>query len=237
MEHAQRIDDLPVQVDVQAVLAQLRIGSESPAVSRVKVLADRMQDTVRPRALYRPCDVESNDRDVVRIGGVEFTSRTLAALLNATRRVFAYVVTCGSDAEFQLPSDSGAFERVALDAITNQLLRQGCLVFEKQLSQRYGLGQTATIGPGAGDGILWPVEQQRALFELLGDTQASIGVTLTEDYMMLPMKSLSGLLFTTDSGFRSCQLCTSPDCGMRDASFDQCVRDGLADGKPMSAIR
>jgi len=203
MEQAQRIDGLPVQVDVRDVLAQLRMGSDSPAAPRVKDLAERIQETVQPRALFRPCVVESSDRDVVRISGVEFASTTLAALLNDTRQVFAYVVTCGPDAEFQLPSDSGAFERVALDAISNHLLRQGCLVFEQQLSQRYGLGQTATIGPGAGDGTLWPVEQQHALFELLGDTQASIGVTLTEDCMMLPMKSLSGLLFSADTGFRS----------------------------------
>ena len=50
-------------------------------------------------------------------------------------------------------------------------------------------------------------ELQRALFELLGDTRASIGVTLTERLVMVPVKTVSGIFFANDEGFAGCHLC------------------------------
>ncbi len=237
MSDEKRIDDLRVRVDIQAVLAQLRMQPDSPAGPRVTVLVERVEQTVRPKALYRACQVTSSDAGRVKINGVEFHSRTLAALLQSIDQVFVYVVTCGPEASAPLPANRGAFERLAHDAISNQMLRQSCHEFERRIAQQYHLEGTATLGPGAGDGVLWPIEDQRALFSLLGDTETSIGVSLTDDHMMLPMKSLSGVLFATDNGFRSCQLCTSHGCGMRDAPFDSRVWQALANGsaRPLSS--
>jgi hypothetical protein len=66
----------------------------------------------------------------------------------------------------------------------------------------------------------WPLDEQRQLFDLLGDTQELAGVCLTESLLMLPTKSVSGILFETESRFESCQLCPRVRCRARGAPYE-----------------
>jgi predicted transcriptional regulator len=67
----------------------------------------------------------------------------------------------------------------------------------------------------------WPIEEQKPLFVILGDVETSIGVRLTENLVMVPTKSISGIYFPTEISFYSCQLCPRKDCISRKAAFDQ----------------
>ena len=71
----------------------------------------------------------------------------------------------------------------------------------------------------------WPTEEQARLFALLGDTRQLIGVELTDSLLMVPTKSVSGILFSTDSGFVSCQLCPQEQCHERRAPYDNSLYD------------
>ena len=66
----------------------------------------------------------------------------------------------------------------------------------------------------------WPLEEQRVLFELLGETRKTIGVELTESLFMVPVKSLSGIVFTNEEGFASCQLCPREGCPGRRVPYE-----------------
>jgi hypothetical protein len=74
--------------------------------------------------------------------------------------------------------------------------------------------------PGSGDASVWPIEQQGPLFSLLGDVTGAIGVELTDSFLMVPNKSVSGVRFATEIDFRSCQLCHREGCPSRSAAFD-----------------
>ena len=78
------------------------------------------------------------------------------------------------------------------------------------------------MGPGQLD---WPIEQQRELFSLLGHVKDSIGVALTESSMMVPRKSISGIIFPTEETFVTCQLCQRNKCPSRKAAFDRAVSE------------
>ena len=67
----------------------------------------------------------------------------------------------------------------------------------------------------------WPIEEQGPLFRLLGDVEASIGVRLTRNLLMLPAKSISGFYFPTEVSFYSCQLCPRKRCESRKAKYDE----------------
>jgi hypothetical protein len=71
----------------------------------------------------------------------------------------------------------------------------------------------------------WPLREQRPLFALLGDTEALVGVRLTDSCLMLPNKSVSGIRFPTEKHFESCQLCPRPDCPGRRAPYDADLYD------------
>ena len=232
MQQSQLLDDLHVRIDEQEVLQWLRIRPNSPAVPHVSSLLERVRAATRPRALYRECSIDRHESDGIWIEGLKFSSPALAVLLGSSDRVIAYVVTCGRELDAVVPQDGSSLEKLALDTIGNLILQASCQEMEQRIAERHGFGMTGRIGPGAGDGELWPIEQQAELFGLLGDTASTIGVELTKDHLMLPIKSFSGFLFATEDDFSACQLCQSQECPMRESAFSPALRSALAQGKP-----
>ena len=50
------------------------------------------------------------------------------------------------------------------------------------------------MSPGASEKYVWPIEQQKELFSLFEYVEKLIGVKLTDSYLMIPNKSVSGFL-------------------------------------------
>jgi hypothetical protein len=85
----------------------------------------------------------------------------------------------------------------------------------EHLGASYGATGLSSMNPGSGNARLWPLGQQRPLFNLLGDVEQAIGVRLTPSLLMHPNKSVSGIFFPSEVHFESCQLCTREDCPRR----------------------
>jgi hypothetical protein len=77
------------------------------------------------------------------------------------------------------------------------------------------------MNPGSGPADTWPIRQQKELFSLFGDVEAAIGVRLTESFLMIPNKTVSGLVFATESDFATCSLCPRDVCRNRRAPYDR----------------
>jgi len=77
------------------------------------------------------------------------------------------------------------------------------------------------MSPGSGDVDVWPIEQQRELFALFGGGAKDIGVELTDSYLMIPNKTVSGIRFPAGTDFRTCQVCRREICESRSAPFDR----------------
>jgi hypothetical protein len=54
-----------------------------------------------------------------------------------------------------------------------------------------------------------------------------IGVVLTDSFLMIPNKSVSGIRFQTETDFRSCQVCRREVCPSRSAPFDKALWESL----------
>lgn len=67
----------------------------------------------------------------------------------------------------------------------------------------------------------WPLPEQRPVFSILGDVTEAIGVRLTDSFLMIPHKSVSGIQFSTVETFESCQLCGREVCPARRAPYDR----------------
>jgi hypothetical protein len=94
---------------------------------------------------------------------------------------------------------------------------------KEHLIEYYQLGQVSRMSPGS---LLdWPIQEQRPLFAILGNTRELIGVHLTEGLMMVPTKSVSGIFFPTEINFVSCQLCPREGCPGRKATHDKDLYD------------
>jgi hypothetical protein len=46
-------------------------------------------------------------------------------------------------------------------------------------------------------------------------------VKLTDSFLMIPNKTVSGFLFSTEKDYRSCKICRRKNCPGRSAEFDE----------------
>jgi hypothetical protein len=116
-----------------------------------------------------------------------------------------------------------------LETTADIALRLGKQHLEKHLKKHYGLEQISSMSPGSLPN--WPITEQKPLFELIGDTEELVGVRLTDSMLMLPRKSISGIVFPTEVTFSSCQLCSREKCEGRKAPYDKALKEkyGLVD--------
>lgn len=223
----QALTQIPPLLDTAALLARVRLAPDSEDAAAFTALVNRAREVARPKALYAEAFVEERGDDTVRIGSVTFASRMLRRKLDAVERVFPYVATCGHELDgIPLPADD-VLVQYWWDAIKAECLAAARAYLLAHLTERFRLGQTARMNPGSGDADVWPIEEQRPLFRLLGGVTSQIGVLLTESCLMVPNKSVSGLLFATAEDFQTCQVCHREPCVNRRAPFDAAVWQSL----------
>jgi len=212
------LDKIPFTVDVAALLASLRIPAEGARAREIRRMAKAAQKLARPKAVYDLCFIEKKGDDRVEFGGAAFTSRVLRVNLDSAGRVFPFVATCGRElADFAASLDDMVLS-FALDTLMVKALEAAIAFLGAHLKERYALGQTSVMNPGSLED--WPLSEQRPLFSLFGDVKKLIGVELTDSFLMVPIKSVSGVIFPTEQRFESCQLCPREACPNRRAKHD-----------------
>lgn len=215
------IINIPFKLDLKPLAKMARLETGTGDAKEFEALVNEAQLIARPKALYKECFVENKGNDTVTIDNVTFASRVLRMNLDKVERVFAYVATCGIEADRIEVANDNYLKRFWLDTIKAALLGFSIDHLNRLLDRKYKLGKTARMNPGSGDANVWPIEQQRELFSLFGAVENLIGVRLTDSCLMVPNKSVSGICFPTEINFQSCQLCHRKNCSGRKAPFDQ----------------
>ncbi len=213
------LDNIPVNLERENIIKRLRLDhSGKQIVEMVQELIDVVVSTAQPKAVYKVSYVDNNNGDSLDIDGIRFSSRVLCANLNKVQRVFPYIATCGTEIDgVPLPSED-VLKAFYLDAIKTMVLGVAINYLAVHVKQKYMLGQMSHMNPGSLED--WPITQQRELFSLFGDVEGLIGIRLTRNYVMRPLKSSSGIYFPTEIRFESCQLCPREKCIGRRAPYD-----------------
>ena len=212
------LDRIPVLLNLQRVLASLHSEKDSVQADEIEKTLKLAQSLAHPRAIYEVSYVEERDGDRVNLGSIWFSSRVLRRNLDQIYRVFPHIVTIGGELEEAASSSRDLLRQFQLDVIGNLILGSSRVYLERYLKQRYGLERLSRMSPGSlAD---WPLEEQGPLFSIFGDVESLIGVRLTDDYLMIPRKSISGIYFPTEVPFYSCQLCPRERCIGRKAPYD-----------------
>ena len=212
------LDNIQIQINFDLVRKRLHLKRDSD-LKAVQDIVHNVQPLVEPKVLYKVSYVEEKLDDGVVVEGLQLTSKVLRKNLDKVERVFPFVITIGNKFGEKLDTCNDLLEKFYLDTIGNVALNHVRLALKDHLKQKYAIEKTAFMAPGSLPN--WPIEQQRPLFELLGDVQASIGVKLTESLLMLPAKSVSGIYFPTETSFFSCQLCPRERCDSRKAKYNE----------------
>jgi hypothetical protein len=219
--------NIPFNLDVSELCGQIHIHPESEDAAEFEQLTRLAMRSGKPKALYTEAYIENSGKDSVSIDGILFTSTMLRDNLAGIDRVFPFVVTCGRELDQVFEADGNILKQFWWDAIKTSLLMSAAHYFLRVLEYKYQLKKIASMSPGSGDVNVWPIEQQRQLFSLLGDVRGIIGVELTDSFLMIPNKTISGIYFPTERDFRTCQVCHRVNCPNRSAPFDQELWDSI----------
>ena len=211
--------DIPFALAEEDFQNRIHLDRFPDSLAGVQELLHSALPLVRPKALYRVSYVGQRTEATVQIGEKLFASRVLSRNLQDVERVFPYVATCGNELEALESETTDLFARFCLDTLKELALLAARDYLLQHLRASFGVTELSSMNPGSGDARLWSLGQQRPLFELLGDVEAAIGVRLTPSFLMVPNKSVSGILFPTEVRFESCQLCRRENCPRRRAPY------------------
>lgn len=213
------IDNIPVALSVEQVLTILHLDSDGSYAGDVQKLVSQAQAAARPKAICDVRYIEQRGENNVDIGGVRFTSRVLRINLGEAERVFPYVATCGTEVEDIDVSSDDIMGKFVLDTIKQMILGAALKSVREHIDRKHAPGQMSAMNPGSLED--WQISEQKQLFSLFGDVESLIGVRLTDSFLMLPLKSVSGMYFPTEISFVSCQLCPRERCSGRRARYDE----------------
>ncbi|MBM4331849.1 MAG: vitamin B12 dependent methionine synthase [Deltaproteobacteria bacterium] len=217
------LDSITFQIDTGQLYKNLRIKEGSELMARLNSLVDKAQAIGKPKAFYKAVFIESRADDHVIVDGVMLTSRVLRINLKKAHRVFPFVATCGVELEEWSRSITDMLEKYWADVIKEMALRIAIKNLNEQLIEHFQPGKISRMNPGSLPD--WPLPEQQKLFALLGKGPGSIGVELTDSFLMTPIKSVSGIWFPTEESFESCRLCQRELCPGRRAPYDADLYD------------
>ena len=217
-------NNIPIELNIEDVIRRMRLRNRSESIlANIREMLETARPVARPKAVCQVFYIENKDGDSLEIGGVKFASRVLRINLDKVERVFAYVVTCGRELDqIEIPS-TDFIKGYYLDQIKETAVVLARQYVEKYFREKHALGQVSRMAPGAGAGDDWPITQQMELFSLFGGrdkVEELIGVRLTDTFLMVPIKSVSGIFFPTEVRFESCQICPRENCIGRRAPYD-----------------
>lgn len=188
-------------------------------VNSIRQIIKSLNPAIDIKAAFRVCYQIENDGEIVTVESIRFASRVLARNVAKVGKVFPFVLTIGKEIDAKIDGTNDLLEKYLLDQICNLVLKKSLKQFENYLTKKYALKKISFMSPGSLND--WPIREQEKLFKLLQGIESVISVRLTESFLMIPRKSISGIFFPSEVTFYSCQLCPRENCKSRKASFDE----------------
>ena len=210
-------------IDKQQVLNSIGYRDGYKPSARIGSLVNdyigNYQNLIASSYSYTIRDIESVQEGSVTLGdSIVLESKVIARLLGQCKKVAIFILTIGNTLEEMvayLAENGLVLQATVLDAIGSGAAEQVAVFVEdmiRKLARVKGLSISRRFSPGYCD---WDVSQQEMIFSTLNGNLA--GVSLTEEYLMLPRKSMSGIVgigtHSSDiENYNPCKTCLKQDC-------------------------
>jgi hypothetical protein len=215
--------DIDIEIDKQQVLQHIGYGVDHTPSARITSLINEYTDTIcdliQPSFDYvvRDVCVVRDSRTVIE-GPITFESEVLARLLENCDMAAIFLVTIGNHLEKmsqRLAREKLVLQSAILDAIGSDVVETVAAFVQSrigELAAARDLYISRRFSPGYCD---WDVRQQKELFKIIDGSNA--GVNLTKNCLMLPQKSISGIIGIGGSkekieNYNPCKTCERLDC-------------------------
>lgn len=209
--------NLPFELTWEEIIQRLRLDEDDSEDFRPYF--DEAMRIANPKAVFCRAPVRVEGEKTVWLGDTRFESALLARNLAGRAEVYPYVVTSGRELYDLSRRPDDPIIRYWLEIVAENVLRLVMPCVFDEMRSLYHTQARYTMNPGSLPE--WPIDNQRPLFELLGDVEGAIGVQLTPSMLMLPNKSGSGVLFESEENYVNCALCTRLNCPSRRAPYHE----------------
>lgn len=199
----------------------LGCGSEVPDEKTLE-MADRaielLSERCRPRSTSRIVEISAGTEGIRLEGGAVIYSESIARVMSGCSRMLVFGATLGTEADILIKRETAA--NIAMGAVMQAAaaayIEEYCDMIQAELDERFKAEGTPLgdrFSPGYGD---FALEYQRELFRIL-DCPRQIGLTLTDNYIMIPSKSVTAVIPIGGSCGRQigCSCCEKTDCQYR----------------------
>lgn len=189
--------DIPV-AGIYSAMGFKNAMPDAETVRTTEYLLEEAALFLRPEFKYIEVEGQLTE-DTLSLGGVTFNAgRIICRQLHGACRFIVFVATVGagyfqwSDA---VKRRDGVFQTYVMDCIGSQIVESAADCMEKVLQSELdadGLHRTNRFSPGY---CGWHVSEQPKLFSLF-EEKNPCGIELTDSCLMLPVKSVSGVIGT-----------------------------------------
>jgi len=212
-----------IDIDSQQVLRDIGYDTDREPPSRVVSLVNNYLEhatyLINPSYSYAIKDIYLVQNSSVTIEGlITFRSEVIAQLLKHCDEMAVFVATIGSrleDMVHHLVENRLVLQARVLDAIGSRATKKVVhfvqdIIAEEASAQ--GLCTSRRFSPGYCD---WEISQQELLFRSMNGDSA--GIRLNNSYLMIPRKSISGIVgigpcYSTAENYNPCKICVKQDC-------------------------
>ncbi|NLT11686.1 MAG: hypothetical protein GXY06_04655 [Clostridiaceae bacterium] len=158
-----------------------------------------------PKTVHRIFDIERRDGRIVIPADIDLNTDDLKRLLIRSQAVMLIGGTLGLsiDRKLRYYSKTDATRMIIMDAVASALIEEVCDTLQSNLPFEH---YTFRFSPGYGD---VPLTMQKDLLRVL-DAGRRIGLSLTSSLLMVPQKSITGVVGIGDKELnrnRSCDGC------------------------------
>ena len=148
---------------------------------------------IEPKISYTELDVSKRTEEGIKLEGLLIKSKNLATIFSNVRKVTLFLVTIGDGLINHIETDRGGIsDSVTFDAIGSEAAESTVRWFHGNLflrAKKEGFKITGRFSPGYGD---FSLEYQKWFVENLEG--AKMGVRITDNYILVPEKSITGVI-------------------------------------------
>jgi len=212
----------PINIDSQDVLHNIGYCADCTPSARIESLVNEYVENtchlIDPSYSYVIRDISLVEGSRVTIEGpITFQSDVIAQLLEQCEKVAVFIATIGNRLEemvSHLATNRLVLQAAVLDAIGSGAVETVADFVQDRISKSAsaeGFCISRRFSPGYCD---WDVSQQKMAFQAMKGDYA--GVRLTEGCLMLPQKSISGIIgigpCNSVENYNPCKTCKKSDC-------------------------
>lgn len=222
IERSVRVESL--NITHKDIYIAMGYRNDTPDADTVHLIDEVLSDITKigvVRYIYFVSEAQILSDAEVKIGDTAFSlGGNIGQYLQGVQKACLYVSTAGREYDdyLQEQKHSGDILREFIaDAIGTVLAELSSSLIAEELEREYNLKVSAPYSPGY---CGWNISEQEKLFALFPATPC--GVTLSESFLMSPVKSVSGFFGLGDDSLKRpkhCDLCNNLNCFKRRATI------------------